>query len=128
MNEKKFSLKKRARSFRYAFRGIRWLIKREHNAWIHCFAAICVVTAGLLFHLSVTEWIAVVFAIGSVLAAEAFNSAIEALSDFASPVYQEAIKHTKDLAAGAVLLIAIAAAIVGMLIFVPKIIHLFQML
>lgn len=64
------------------------------------------------------------FAIGSVLAAEAFNTAIEALCDFASPAYQEAIKHTKDLAAGAVLIVAIAAAVVGLLIFIPKIMAL----
>lgn len=56
-----------------------------------------------------------------VLAAEAFNSAIEALGDAVSPDYNTHIKHAKDLAAGAVLLTAIAAAIVGLIIFVPKI-------
>lgn len=125
MNKKKFSLRRRVRSFKFAFRGISKLVSEEHNAWIHCFAAFITVIAGLYFQLSAMEWVAVTFAIGSVLAAEAFNTAIESLSDFASPVYQEAIKHTKDLAAGAVLLVAIAAAIVGLLIFVPKIIQLF---
>lgn len=66
------------------------------------------------------EWIAVIFAIGMVLAAEAVNSSIEALADLVSPDYNEAIKRTKDLAAGAVLILAIAAAIVGLLIFIPK--------
>lgn len=60
------------------------------------------------------------FAIGSVLAAEAFNSAIEALADRVNESYDEAIKRTKDLASGAVLLLAIAAAVVGLIIFVPK--------
>lgn len=75
--------------------------------------------------ISQMEWIAVVIMIGAVLAAEAVNSALEALADFVSPEYSEAIKHTKDLAAGAVLLTAIAAAIVGGIIFFPKLAALF---
>ena len=67
------------------------------------------------------EWVAVWLAIGGVLAAEALNSSIEALADVVSPGYNEAIKRVKDLAAGAVLLLALAAAIVGLIIFVPYI-------
>ena len=66
------------------------------------------------------EWITIVVVIGMVLAAEAVNSSIEALADLVSPEYNEAIKRTKDLAAGAVLLVAIAAAVVGCIIFIPK--------
>lgn len=95
-----FTFRKRLRSFRYAFNGIRLLITKEHNAWIHCFAAICVVIAGVLLGLSRMEWVAVVIVIGAVLAAEAVNSALEAIADFVSPEYSEAIKRTKDLAAG----------------------------
>lgn len=116
-----FTLSKRLRSFKFAGNGIRLLITREHNAWIHCFAAVCVIIAGCWLGLSSTEWIAVVFAIAMVLAAEAVNSSIEALADLVSPDYNEAIKRTKDLAAGAVLILAIGAAIVGLIIFVPKI-------
>ncbi len=116
-----FTLRKRLRSFKFAFNGIKLLIEKEHNAWIHCFAAVCVIIAGFVFGISKTEWIAVVFAIGTVLAAEAVNSSIEAIADLVSPGYNEAIKRTKDLAAGAVLILAIAAAIVGLIIFVPKI-------
>lgn len=115
-----FTLRKRLRSFKFAGNGIRLLITREHNAWIHCFAAVCVIIAGCWLGLSSTEWIAVVFAIAMVLAAEAVNSSIEALADLVSPGYNEAIKRTKDLAAGAVLILAIGAAIVGLIIFVPK--------
>ena len=118
-----FTFRKRLRSFRYAFNGIRLLITKEHNAWIHCFAAVCVVIAGVLLGLSRMEWVAVVIVIGAVLA-EAVNSALEAIADFVSPEYSEAIKRTKDLAAGAVLLMAIAAAIVGGIIFFPKLIAL----
>lgn len=121
MKNEGFTFRKRIRSFRYAFNGIRLLITREHNAWIHCFAAISVVIAGAILGLSRTEWVAVVIVIGAVLAAEAVNSSIEALADLVSPEYNEAIKRTKDLAAGAVLLMAIAAAIVGLIIFIPKI-------
>lgn len=120
MKNSGFTFRKRIQSFRYAFNGIRLLISGEHNAWIHCFATLCVVIAGLLLGLSRMEWIAIVIVIGAVLAAEAVNSAIEALADLVSPDYNEAIKRTKDLAAGAVLLMAIAAAIVGLMIFVPK--------
>lgn len=115
-----FTFRKRLASFRYAFNGIRLLILKEHNAWIHCFAAICVVIAGLFLGLSKMEWATVVIVIGAVLSAEAVNSAIESLADLVSPEYNEAIKKTKDLAAGAVLIMAIAAAIVGFIIFIPK--------
>lgn len=81
--------------------------------------------AGALLGLSRMEWVAVVVVIGAVLAAEAVNSSIEALADLVSPEYNEAIKRTKDLAAGAVLLMAIAAAIVGLIIFIPKIATIF---
>ena len=110
-----FTFRKRARSFKFAFNGIKLLITKEHNAWIHCFAAVCVLIAGVVFGL----------VIGAVLAAEAVNSSIEALADLVSPEYNEAIKRTKDLAAGAVLLMAIAAAIVGFIIFIPKIATIF---
>ncbi len=116
-----FTLRKRLKSFKFAFNGIKLLISKEHNAWIHSFAAVCAIIAGFLFDISKTEWISVVFAIGTVLAAEAVNSSIEAIADLVSPGYNEAIKRTKDLAAGAVLILAISAAIVGLIIFVPKI-------
>ena len=124
MKNKGFTLRSRIRSFGYAFRGTKSLVTQEPNAWIHCCAAACVIIAGGLLGLSRWEWVAVVIVIGAVLAAEAFNSAIEALSDLVSPGYNEAIKRTKDLAAGAVLLTAISAAIVGLIIFLPKIISI----
>lgn len=122
MKNNGFTLRKRLRSFSYAFHGICLLITQEANAWIHCFAAVCVVVAGFFFGISVSEWIAVIFAIGMVLAAEAVNSAVEALADRVTQEYDEAIKRTKDLASGAVLILAIAAAIIGCIIFIPKIV------
>lgn len=122
MKNNGFTLRKRLRSFGYAFHGIFLLVAQEANAWIHCFAAVCVIVAGFFFDISVTEWIAVIFAIGMVLAAEAVNSAVEALADRVTQEYDEAIKRTKDLASGAVLILAIAAAIIGCIIFIPKIV------
>lgn len=124
MKNEGFTLRKRLRSFKFAGNGVRLLIAHEHNAWIHCFAAVCVTIAGWSIGLSSIEWIAIVFAIAMVLAAEAVNSSIEALADLVSPGYNEAIKRTKDLAAGAVLILAIGAAIIGLIIFVPKILAL----
>lgn len=124
MKNQGFTFRKRIRSFRYAFNGIKLLIGREPNAWIHCFAAVCVVGAGLWLGLSSVEWGIIILVIGAVLAAEAVNSAIEALADRVTSDYDEAIKQAKDLAAGAVLLLAIAAAVIGMIIFLPKLFSL----
>lgn len=121
----KFSFKKRAKSFVYAFAGIKELIKKEHNAWIHCFATICVIVCGIFFNISRMEWIAVSICIGMVLMTEAFNSAIERLTDIVSPEYNKKAGKVKDLAAGAVLLAAIGAATVGLIIFAPKVMAMF---
>ncbi len=120
----KFSWRKRAKSFVYAFRGIALLVRGEHNAWIHCAATVVAVALGLWLGLSAGEWTAVVICIGAVFSAEAFNSAIEALADRVSPGYDESVKRTKDLAAGGVLLVAVAAVMVGSIVFLPKLIDL----
>lgn len=85
MKNSGFTFRKRLASFRYAFNGIRLLIQKEHNAWIHCFATICVIIAGFSFGLSQTEWMAVVIVIGAVLSAEAINSSIESLAIWSHP-------------------------------------------
>lgn len=109
------------KSFRCAFAGLWTLLKSERNAKIHCLAAILVVASGFFFHISTHEWFAIIFAIGSVFTAEAFNSAIERLSDVISPGWNSLIGQAKDLAAAAVLVSAIAAAAAGLIIFIPKI-------
>lgn len=116
-----FSFRQRLRSFRYAFRGILFMVKTQHNFWIHLVLAVLVIAAGFIFCISLTEWTLVVFAIGLVLSAEVFNSAIEQLTDLTSPDFHPRAGRVKDLAAGAVLLTAIAAVLIGLLIFVPKI-------
>ncbi len=121
MNESGFSWRARARSFRYAFDGIKSLIIGEHNARIHCVAALCVVLAGLWLGLERWDWVAVALCIGGVLMAEGFNSAVEALADKTCGTPDPLIKRAKDIAAGAVLLFVMAAVAVGLLVFVPKI-------
>lgn len=123
MDNKPFSIKDRLRSFRYAFKGLVALFAKEHNARIHAVAAVCAVAAGFIFDISNMEWIAVVIAIGMVMAAEAFNTAIEYLADFVSPGHNEYIGKAKDVAAGAVLILAVCAVVIAMVIFIPKIIH-----
>ena len=118
--KKKFTVKARLNSFANAFRGIVIMLREEHNAWIHCAAAVLVILAGFLTGLSRTEWVAIIFAIGLVLGAEALNTAIERLSDAVQPEQDERIRRVKDLSAGAVLLCAMAAAAVGLIIFLPK--------
>ena len=112
-------LKKRIKSFGYAFKGIASLLKKEHNAWIHCLAIVVVTFAGLYFDITRTEWCIVCLCFGMVLAAEGFNTAIERLVDLVSPKFHPIAGDVKDVAAGAVLICAIAAAIIGLIIFIP---------
>jgi diacylglycerol kinase (ATP) len=120
MDKKKFAFQKKLAAFKYAFHGVRLLLRYERNIRLHCLAGICAVLAGFLLNISATEWLAVVVACGCVFAAEALNTAIERLADVVSPEYSEAIRKVKDLAAAGVLFVAFAAAIMGMIIFLPK--------
>ena len=109
----------RLRSFRYAFAGIVLLFREEHNAQIHATITVLVVVAGVVLRVSPVEWAVLVICIGVVLAAEAFNSAIERIADYLTLERDDRIRDIKDLAAGAVLLCAIAAVAVGCVIFLP---------
>ena len=119
-NNQKFSILKRIQSFKYAFAGLKTLLKEEHNSRIHLLASICVVSAGFFFETSRDEWIYIIIAIGFVVVSEIFNSAIENIADFISPKKDERIKKIKDLSAAAVLISAVTALIIGLLIFLPK--------
>lgn len=121
----KFSIKARLKSFGYAFHGIFYCLKTQHNFWIHLVAAAVVVSLGFLFDVSKAEWLFLIFAFGMVLSLEIVNTAIEFLVDLLSPEHQKIAGLAKDLAAGAVLIGAITAAIIGLMIFVPKFLILF---
>ncbi|MBZ0242900.1 MAG: diacylglycerol kinase family protein [Bacteroidales bacterium] len=128
MKQRKFSIRKRLKSFSFAFNGLRLLLKEEHNSWIHLSAAICVVIAGFVFNISAFEWIAIVFAIGLVITLELINSSIENIADFVSPDKHDKIKKVKDLAAAAVLISAVTALVVGLIVFIPKILDFWEKL
>ncbi|PYJ10062.1 MAG: diacylglycerol kinase [Verrucomicrobia bacterium] len=116
---KPFQFTGRIRSFRHAFMGIWRMIQCQHNAWIHAAATLCVLTAGFLFHVSSADWCWIVLAISTVWTAEALNTAFEFLADAASPDFHPLVRDAKDVAAGAVLVTAVAAAVIGVIIFWP---------
>ncbi len=120
-DQEKFDIIRRAHSFRHAINGIHIFLKTTHNAWIQIFVALATIGAGIHFHITTTEWLFVIMAIGMVLVAEAFNTAVEFDMDLTSPRYHPYAKYTKDVAAGAVLIAAITASAIGLVIFVPKI-------
>lgn len=119
MNDKKFSLVKRAKSFTHAGRGVWIFVKTTHNAWIQIFICCASVILGVYFNISHIEWILLTLASGLVFVAEAFNTAIEIDMDLTSPEYHPFAKDTKDVSAGAVLIAAIISGIVGLFVFLP---------
>lgn len=124
MKSGKFSVRAQLRSFKYAFRGLWWLIREEPNAWIHLTVTIVLIPVCFWLRLSRIDWTLIVICIGLVLAMELVNSAIERMADKISPERDPDIGKIKDLSAGAVLISAIAAAIVALIILVPKFIQL----
>ena len=114
-------VKKVLKSFVYAYDGILEMFKNEINAKIHLTMMTLVLVGGFFFQVSLIEWCILVLAIAAVLCAEAFNTSIEYLTNLVSPDFHPIAGKVKDLAAGAVLLMAIGALIVGFIIFLPKV-------
>ena len=121
----KYSLKKQLRSFRYAWNGLRTCARNEQNLRFHLVAVVVATGAGWAFDISHTEWALVCLCIGLVIGAEVMNTAIERLVDLVSPQRQPLAGLVKDIAAGAVLVCAITAALVGVIIFWPYVAGLF---
>lgn len=115
----RFSTKSRLKSFRDAGRGLLTTLKTQHNAWLHIAAALLVVGAGAMVGLSAADWKWLVMTIAMVWFAETINTAFEYLCDVVSPDYNESVKHAKDIAAGAVLICAVGAVLMGAMIFAP---------
>jgi diacylglycerol kinase (ATP) len=120
-----FEFTGRIRSFKFAFVGIWIMLKSQHNGWVHACATVCVIAGGLYFSVSPAEWCWLVLAIMAVWTAEALNTAFEFLADVASPDFHPLVKHSKDVAAGAVLISAIGAVVIGLLVIGP---HLLEMM
>lgn len=117
--------KARIKSFGFALKGIAILVQTQVNAQIHLFIGTCVILAGFYFSITPTEWILLILTMSAVLAAEAFNTAIEFLTDLVSPDHHPLAGKTKDVAAAAVLITAIAAVLIGLIIFLPHLLALF---
>ncbi len=113
----------RLRSFGFAFAGLAYGLKTEGNLRVHLVATMLVVALGFGFGVARWEWAALAGAIGLVWAAELLNAALEGLCDFVEPEKTEAIRRIKDMAAAAVLMAAMAAAVIGVLVFWPYIIR-----
>lgn len=121
---KQISFSERLKSFKYALNGLKYLYTFEHNFRIHLSAAIITVITGIILHLTFIEWSVILIVISIVLITEIVNSSIENLSDFVSTEYSETIKHVKDFAAAAVLIATVASIIIGIMIFLPKLLLL----
>lgn len=108
------------KSFGYAFQGIFNTIRTDRNIKIHCAAAILVTIFGIWLQISKTEWMICFILFGLILALELVNTAVEATVDLFTEERKPLAKKAKDAAAGAVLIVAIFAAVIGILIFIPK--------
>lgn len=111
-------------SFRYAFRGVAWMVRNEPNMRFHLVAAAGVLIAAAAFRLPVEQWAALIFAIVLVLLGETLNTAIEAVLDLVQPDHHELVGVVKDLSAGAVLVASAGATAIAAIVFVPRFVNL----
>lgn len=112
-------IKRMNNSFKNAINGIIELFSHERNAQIHALAVIVVTLAGIICNITSGEWLTIIACFMIVLAAEAFNTSIEKVVDLVSPEQHPLAGKAKDIAAGAVMITAIGAAIIGLIIFIP---------
>ena len=117
-------VKGRLKSLRFAFRGMLILIRSEHSVMVQLGIGILVSIVGFLVGLSATEWILQTMCIGLILTAEGLNTAVEKLCDFVNPGPDPKIGRVKDIAAGGVGFAAVTAIIVGLIIYIPKVLAL----
>ena len=126
MNKMTEERKKIINSFKYAFEGIKSSLKTERNMRIHFSMMVLVIVAGILLDISTYEWMICIILFGMVIGGELVNTAIEEVTDLVTTEINPKAKLAKDIAAGAVLIMAITSAIIGLIIFIPKIILLFE--
>ncbi len=114
-------LKNRTKGFIYAAKGAFLLLRTESSIQLQFLLAIIVTIAGFYFEISKVEWMLQTLAIGLVMGVEGVNTAVEKLSDYVQPDYDPKIGFVKDISAGAVMIAAVAASILGLIIYLPKI-------
>ena len=122
----KVKTKKLANSFKYAIQGMIQSFRTEQNMKIHFLIMIMVIILGFWLKIDRTEWMICIILFGIVISGELFNTAIETTVDIAMPYRDKKAKKAKDISASAVLMLAIASAVVGGIIFVPKLMMLFS--
>ena len=123
--KKQKGIKKFINSFSYPIKGLRYAYKNEQNLAVDVGIALLVVIFGFLFRINKYEWAILVLTIGLVISCELINTAIEAVVDLVTEEYHPLAKVAKDTSAAAVLVFALVAVVVGLIIFIPKIIGLF---
>ncbi len=114
-----FTVLGRLKSIRHALAGIAVMLRTQHNAWLHLAATLGVIAAGLVLKIDAGDWRWLVVAVVMVWVSEAVNTAFEHLCDVVSPDFHASVKVSKDIAAGAVLITAAGAVVLGTLIFLP---------
>jgi diacylglycerol kinase (ATP) len=119
MQTEKFSLRRRAKSFHFAYDGLVQFFTTQHNAIIHAVATVVVIVLAVVMQLPITQLLFIVFAAGLVWMAELFNTAIEQLCDMVCPQQHPNIKFIKDVSAAAVLVTAAVALVTACIIFIP---------
>jgi diacylglycerol kinase (ATP) len=112
-------IKKRLASFKYACNGLAYVLKTQHNAWLHVAIALAVITSATYLNITVRDWCWLIVAITLVWFAETINTAFEYVCDVVSPQYHVSVQAAKDIAAGAVLICAAGAALLGAMVFWP---------
>lgn len=124
-HSKKHEWQKFIDGFGYAFSGLWYALRTQRNMRVHILLALLVIIAGILLHLSPLEFAIVFIAIMLVFAAEMFNTVFEICVDLSTPEYHPLAKIAKDVAAGAVLINALLAIIIGLFVFGP---HLWSLI
>lgn len=109
------------KSFKWAFEGIFYSFKKGTHLKIHTLAAILVVILGFILKVTSTEWLVLILISSAVIAAETINTALEEACDVLHPQHHPGARLAKHCAAGAVLILSIAAVIISLIIFLPKI-------
>ena len=114
-----FTLRGRIQSFRCAFAGAWFILRSQQNAWVHALATVLVVALAAVLRIDATGWALVLVAVVGVWLAEAFNTALEVVSDVIEPKFHPSVGVAKDIGAGAVLFAAVSAVAVGLLVLGP---------
>lgn len=117
----------RLQSFRHAFSGLWYVLRTQRNAWIHAAITITIIILGFWLGLDRYDWTLITIAICFVWLAEIINTALEAITDLASPEQHPLARVGKDVGAGAVLLASLTAIILGLLIFLPRLLEKFHL-